>query len=1257
MASYDGDIQLTVNLTPGDVVSAAQKISNQVNQVWAKSNGKMSLKTKSVLVNIDQMNTKLTETIGRMRALENIKIPTKEFEDLQQKMEAVSDAMDVSYETIGQYKEELQNLESSMKLPTSAYTAAKKEVNELSHKLSVLVFQREKFIEGGGDTKSEVFTNLQTEIDNVTASLKQATANVQELEATGKAFTLDKYLAGQHARISDALQEEEANAQQLLGTYRDLVNQELDLEESGRAYTLGSETEEYYHLAASAGEYENKLTLLLGKLMAIGEIDIRKLPEKALNALASAAKKAAIAIKDAAVNLAKMASTGIKNKIKELAKSMLGLNKHSKGTNDVLKAGFKTFLRYGLGIRSVYFLFRRLRKALTEGIENLAQYSGAFNTSMSAMKSSLTRLKNSFATAFAPIIEQVAPILVYAANLISEVVTRIGMLIATLTGKNSFTRAKAVTEDYAKSLKNASSATDKNKESTDKLTDSWEEYKKTLAGFDDVEILKDMNKDDNDGNEPGAGSGNNNNNNGGYTGPTPEEMFEEVPIAEGLKDLAERIKEAWRTADFTELGTMVGEKIRDALENIPWDIIKATLNKIAKSIATFLNGFLETPGLFTVIGETIAEALNTAFGAVNTFATNFHWDSLGTAIADGINGFFSKFNFKLAAETVSNIALGLLSTFIAAVEKVEWQTVGEKVGEFLKNVKWIEILKKVGEAAGAVVGAVAGFVAGLFKGVPEAVAKWWEEHTLENQGKTVFECFLSGMLSVVKNIFNWIDANLFTPFVKGFMKAFGIETDSSEEMDQYGKAIIEGLLTGILTAIKGITNWIEDNIFKPFIDGFRLAFGIGSPSKVMADEGPNIIEGLKKGLEDNIDKLFEWFKKLPARIIEKIGDIVLTVTAKIGEVINDIKSKILDFKANITDKVNSIKDKILDFKANVTDKINSIKDKILDFKANVTDKVNNIKVKVLDFIGNIKDKKDSIKDKLLNFTANLKQKKDSIKEKILSGFTSKITKRDDSLNKNEKVLGGFTSKVTNLIDAIAKKAKLIKGVKAKVEYLEAKRGIKVKGGTVTKAMGGVFANGSWRSLPQFAMGGIIKNGIQRFASGGLPGYGSLFVAGEKGPEIVGNINGRTEILNKSQLASAIYSAVLRGMNTAVNSFGTFISAKLAESTNANLAAIQAGVLAIQNIADQNLIPAITSGRVIPYSMLANTEKQTTALEEIRELLKNNQNSLTYNELYSIIEDVVRKYMNIQFYIGDEQVARHANAGNAKIERRLNPVVR
>lgn len=54
--------------------------------------------------------------------------------------------------------------------------------------------------------------------------------------------------------------------------------------------------------------------------------------------------------------------------------------------------------------------------------------------------------------------------------------------------------------------------------------------------------------------------------------------------------------------------------------------------------------------------------------------------------------------------------------------------------------------------------------------------------------------------------------------------------------------------------------------------------------------------------------------------------------------------------------------------------------------------------------------------------------------------------------------------------------------------------------------------------------------ISKFADGGIPSKGSMFVAGEAGAEIVGNINGRTEVLNKSQIASAIYSAVLSAMN-------------------------------------------------------------------------------------------------------------------------------
>lgn len=67
------------------------------------------------------------------------------------------------------------------------------------------------------------------------------------------------------------------------------------------------------------------------------------------------------------------------------------------------------------------------------------------------------------------------------------------------------------------------------------------------------------------------------------------------------------------------------------------------------------------------------------------------------------------------------------------------------------------------------------------------------------------------------------------------------------------------------------------------------------------------------------------------------------------------------------------------------------------------------------------------------------------------------------------------------------------------------------GGTIkgyVAEMGGSFYNGSWHNIPQYA-------------SGGLPNHGSMFIAGEAGAELVGHIGGHTEVLNQSQMASAL----------------------------------------------------------------------------------------------------------------------------------------
>ena len=65
--------------------------------------------------------------------------------------------------------------------------------------------------------------------------------------------------------------------------------------------------------------------------------------------------------------------------------------------------------------------------------------------------------------------------------------------------------------------------------------------------------------------------------------------------------------------------------------------------------------------------------------------------------------------------------------------------------------------------------------------------------------------------------------------------------------------------------------------------------------------------------------------------------------------------------------------------------------------------------------------------------------------------------------------------------------------------------------------GGVYSNGSWKN-------------IQQYANGGTPSHGTLFWAGEAGAEVVAHANGKTEVLNQSQIASAIYSAVYSAMS-------------------------------------------------------------------------------------------------------------------------------
>ena len=130
-----------------------------------------------------------------------------------------------------------------------------------------------------------------------------------------------------------------------------------------------------------------------------------------------------------------------REKMEEAGKETEKTSKKTKNSTKSIIPFSKSILSLGKMVKLILIrqAIRAMISAAKEGLQNLAQYSKSVNKDMSMLMSSMTRLKNSFATAFAPILSVVAPILSKFIDMISRAVTAVGQLFAALTGKKTFT--------------------------------------------------------------------------------------------------------------------------------------------------------------------------------------------------------------------------------------------------------------------------------------------------------------------------------------------------------------------------------------------------------------------------------------------------------------------------------------------------------------------------------------------------------------------------------------------------------------------------------------------------------------------------------------------------------------------------------------------------------------------------------------------------------------------------------------------------
>lgn len=355
---------------------------------------------------------------------------------------------------------------------------------------------------------------------------------------------------------------------------------------------------------------------------------------------------------------------------------------------------------------------------ISAGLRKITEWMGSAALSSATLRAALGSLQGAASTAAAPLLQAILPALTAIANAAATAFYYIAQLVSFLTGKSigaSQSAAKAMGK-YAKAAKSAGSAADG-----------------ALAKFDELDVL-----DKNSGGGAGAITPN-------YDFNTDNPFLDE--ILQAIKD-----------GDWYGVGQLIGEKLRDSLNAIPWPDIQDKARAWATNIANCINGFIEVPGLWEAIGHTVAQGLNTALIFADTLMQGIHWDSLGAGIARGLTTAVAELDWPLLGRVLtdgmraailtlysfvqtytgwadlgnsiaacinsaianipwmeaglglSGFVVGLLHTLIATVQGTDWTALGQNIVSMVSSIDWVGLFSAMGTLAIDVLQAINGIL-------------------------------------------------------------------------------------------------------------------------------------------------------------------------------------------------------------------------------------------------------------------------------------------------------------------------------------------------------------------------------------------------------------------------------------------------------------------------------------------------------------------------------------------------------------------
>lgn len=723
--------------------------------------------------------------------------------------------------------------------------------------------------------------------------------------------------------------------------------------ESGAAEDVRDTAEAEEEVIQKTGAMSGALQMLHSILGSVGSA-AQTLGVRTLEALHGVLTRVGSAALSAGKKLAKMSFSAIANGAKKAISSLRRFASQSQQTTGATQGLVKalTSLKTILISRIKRMFISAIFKNVQEGLQALQQYSSQFKATMDQLKGSATQAGGNVSVLLSNIISTFAPFVNSLISMLSRAMVYVNSFFALLSGKQTVTVAKAAqnTENLADSTKKAAQAQKK--------------FNAELYSFDELNRQSKNNSNDN--------------NDATNTANAPAMQFEEIPIdlPQSVLDWVDRLKDAWKKGDWYGLGQIAAEGLNAGMKVVD-DWINNTFRplgvKWAGRIAQILNGL--TDGFDgELLGKTVADALNAVADIYNTFMDTYDWEKLGTKIGDAINGLVDNIEWDNIGKAFAQKWQALIDVIYGIVHRVKWAELGSGIGTAVQN--WFSSIDWVKAANALVTG---------FNGVITAIRSFIQSINWREAGRTLgksLETIISGidwgnlvglLLDAVKALFDaivgfleGIGPELILAAIMGLVAIIAgkiaiatllapILTAIGTVMAQIvaavvaaiagwpalliaaaaaalvaliiwmkngGAEVVAGFFQGIADAMKNAATWLKEHLVDPVINAVMKFFRIGSPSKVFAEIGMYLIQGLFDGISKTWGKITGFFSKNLESLRTSINaawgkiktaastaweKIKTAVTTPFSNLKNAVEKTASTLKTNLTNTWNGIK--------------------------------------------------------------------------------------------------------------------------------------------------------------------------------------------------------------------------------------------------------------------------------------------------------------------------------------------------------------